>query len=364
MKVLTIFGTRPEAIKMAPVLKELAKHKEIVSRVCVTAQHREMLDMMLQVFEITPEYDLDLMKPNQSLFDITARGLPRLEVVLDHEKPDIVLVQGDATTAFLASLAAFYKQIKIGHVEAGLRSHHLYQPFPEEMNRRLVDHLADLHFAPTETAKNNLLREGIDASKIYVTGNTVIDALYWILQRSPATAFKLPPGQRLILVTVHRRESFGPAIESICRALKRIAEENKDVEIIWPVHLNPKVRQPVRKILKGVKRVQLLDPLDYSSFVQLMSRSYLILSDSGGIQEEAPALGKPVVVLRDRTDRPEAVAAGVAVLAGTDTSSIVKITQGLLNDSCKYKKIAQVKHIYGDGQASQRIVKILQETLT
>jgi UDP-N-acetylglucosamine 2-epimerase (non-hydrolysing) len=373
VKTLTVFGTRPEAIKLAPVLQELRKFPEIESRVCVTAQHREMLDQVLRIFEITPDYDLNLMRPNQSLSQITADALLSLESVIQRERPDVVITQGDTTTAFVASLAAFYAQIKIARVEAGLRTGNKYSPFPEEINRLLADHLADLHFAPTARAKENLLREGIPSEKIFVTGNTVIDALQRIWARVKDR--KLPEGfpvpaeilsqierkeRKLLLVTGHRRESFGPEFENICLGLKKIAQSYSDVVLIYPVHLNPNVRAPVQKILKDQERVFLIEPLDYEQFVWLMGRAYLILTDSGGIQEEAPALGVPVLVMRKVTERPEAIEAGTAKLVGTDAENIFREAARLLEDRDAYEQMARAVNPFGDGRAAERIVKILQ----
>jgi UDP-N-acetylglucosamine 2-epimerase (non-hydrolysing) len=373
VKTLTVFGTRPEAIKLAPVLTELQKFSEIESRVCVTAQHREMLDQVLRIFEITPDYDLNLMRPNQSLSQITADALLSLESVIQRERPDVVITQGDTTTAFVASLAAFYAQIKIARVEAGLRTGNKYSPFPEEINRLLADHLADLHFAPTARAKENLLREGIPSEKIFVTGNTVIDALQRVWARVKDR--KLPEGfpvpaeilsqierkeRKLLLVTGHRRESFGPEFENICLGLKKIAQSYSDVVLIYPVHLNPNVRAPVQKILKDQERVFLIEPLDYEQFVWLMGRAYLILTDSGGIQEEAPALGVPVLVMRKVTERPEAIEAGTAKLVGTDAENIFREAARLLEDRDAYEQMARAVNPFGDGRAAERIVKILQ----
>ena len=372
MKILTIFGTRPEAIKLAPVLKELEKHPEIVSHVCVTAQHREMLDQVLELFEIQPDFDLDLMRNDQSLFDITARGLRDLQRVLEEERPDVVLVQGDTTTAFVASVAAFYLKIKIGHVEAGLRTEDKYNPFPEEMNRRLADVLSDLYFAPTNRAADNLAREGIAEDNVFVTGNTVIDALLWMVgkQSAPLRQEELERlfgekyglelnEKRIILVTGHRRESFGKGFENICQGLKLAAEHNPGVQIVYPVHMNPNVREPVYRILGGVKNVHLIEPLDYTHFVFLMQRAYLILTDSGGIQEEAPSLGKPVLVMREKTERPEAIEAGVAKLVGTESERIFRETQRLLSDKVEYERMAHAANPFGDGKAAERIVQVL-----
>ena len=376
MKVLTVFGTRPEAIKLAPVIKELEKHPEIVSRVCVTAQHREMLDQVLQLFNIKPDWDLNLMRNDQSLFDITARGLRNLEDVLKRTRLDIVLVQGDTTTAFVASMAAFYLKIKIGHVEAGLRTEDKYNPFPEEMNRRLVDVLGDFYFAPTQRAEQNLLHEGIPAGRVFVTGNTVIDALLWMVgkQSTPLSQEELErlfgeeyglelDEKRIILVTGHRRESFGRGFENICQGLKLVAERNPDIQIVYPVHMNPNVREPVYRILGGVENVRLIEPLDYAHFVFLMKRAYLILTDSGGIQEEAPSLGKPVLVMREKTERPEAIEAGVAKLVGTESERIFRETQRLLTDETEYERMAHAANPFGDGKAAQRIVQVLLREL-
>jgi UDP-N-acetylglucosamine 2-epimerase (non-hydrolysing) len=369
MKTLTVFGTRPEAIKLAPVIKELERHPEIQSKVCVTAQHREMLDPFLELFAIEPDWDLNIMKPDQSLFDVTSSVLKGLEGILKSERPDIVLIQGDTTTAFASALAAFYRRIPVGHVEAGLRSHEKYNPFPEEINRRLADILADIFFAPTERAKTNLIKEGIGENKVFVTGNTVIDALFLVLNQESRVENQEPlgdsgfltDGSRLILVTSHRRESFGQGLENICLALKKIAERNKDVEIVYPVHLNPKVRKPVAKILTGIERIHLLEPLDYRPFVLLMDKAYMILTDSGGIQEEGPALNKPVLVMRNATERPEVIAVGAGKLVGTEVDSIVKEAQNLLANNDEYKRMAAAPNPYGDGHAAKRIVEILME---
>jgi UDP-N-acetylglucosamine 2-epimerase (non-hydrolysing) len=374
MRVLIIFGTRPEAIKLAPVIRELGKRPEFDPRVCVTAQHREMLDQVLQLFEIRPDFDLGIMRPDQSLFEVTERALAALEGVLEAERPELVLVQGDTTTAFVGALAGFYRKIRVGHIEAGLRSCDKFAPFPEEMNRRLADELSDLLFAPTEGAKANLLREGFPEERIFVTGNTVIDALLWTVERleSPEAQARLArrfaelgldlEGKRLILVTAHRRESFG-RLGEICHALRLIAEHNRDVELVYPVHLNPQVQGPVRRALEGTERVHLLEPLDYESFVWLMSRAYLILTDSGGIQEEAPSLGKPVLVMRERTERPEALAAGTAKLVGVAPQRIFQEAQRLLDEPAEYAKMARAVNPFGDGHAAERIVSILKERL-
>jgi UDP-N-acetylglucosamine 2-epimerase (non-hydrolysing) len=377
MRVITVFGTRPEAIKIAPVIKELERHPgEIDSNICVTAQHRQMLDQVLELFDIRPDYDLDIMREDQSLFELTIRALHMLEEVLRDARPDIVLVQGDTTTAFVASLAAYYLRIKIGHIEAGLRTRDKYNPFPEEINRLFTDALSDLCFAPTEAAKRNLLKEGIEEDRIYITGNTVIDALLSVVSQQSAPAnqrkfeeifrenYGLPTdGKRLILVTGHRRESFGRKFENICNGLKAIVERNDDVRIVYPVHLNPNVQEPVKRILGDVDRVHLLKPLDYASFVWLMSKAYLILTDSGGIQEEAPSLGKPVLVMREKTERPEAIEAGTAKLVGTDSESIFAETQRLLDDREEYEGMSRAINPYGDGKAASRIIEILRQQL-
>jgi len=363
-RVMFCFGTRPEAIKLAPVIQELSRRaREFQPVVLVTAQHRQMLDQVLRVFDITPDYDLDVMRPGQSLADVTVGVLRGVERVLRRVGPDLVMVQGDTTSALAAALAAFYERIPVGHVEAGLRTGDKYSPYPEEMNRRLVSSLADLHFAPTRTARDNLLREGVPRGRIRVTGNTVVDALRAI--RASKAKWRVPvldriaPGQRVVLVTAHRRESFGPGFGRICRALRTIVERSPDVEVVYPVHLNPNVRRPVRAILGRNPRVHLLEPMEYLPFVRLMERAYLILTDSGGIQEEASVLGKPVLVMRDVTERPEAVAAGIARLVGTDTDMIVSATERLLRSAAPYRSMAHVRNPFGDGRASRRIVDVL-----
>ncbi len=363
-RVMFCFGTRPEAIKLAPVIQELAAHPgELEPVVLVTAQHRQMLDQVLRVFDIKPDYDLDVMRPGQSLADVTVGVLRGVERVLRRARPDMVMVQGDTTSALAAALAAFYERIPVGHVEAGLRTNDKYSPYPEEMNRRLVSSLADLHFAPTRAAKENLLGEGVPRGRIHVTGNTVVDALKAI--RGSKAKWRVPvldrivPEQRVILVTAHRRESFGPGVERICRALRMIVERNPDVMVVYPVHLNPNVRRPVRAILGRTPRVHLIEPLEYLPFVRLMERAYLILTDSGGIQEEAPALGKPVLVMRDKTERPEVVAAGTARLVGTDTDTIVSVTETLLHSAAAYQRMARARNPFGDGHASRRIAAAL-----
>ena len=375
IKVLLIFGTRPEAIKLAPVIKELQSDPaSFKTTICVTAQHRQMLDQVLNIFDITTDYDLDIMKDNQSLFNVTADCLKKLEPILKKEKPDIILVQGDTTTCFIASLAAYYLKIKIGHVEAGLRTTDKFNPFPEEINRRLTDHLADIHFAPTQKARENLLKEGIPDYKIHITGNTVIDALLFTIekQKDEKTQKTLSEellnkygisldSRKLVLVTGHRRESFGQEFQNICHGLKKIALNNKNIQIIYPVHLNPNVQKPVKKILANVKNIHLIEPLDYFSFIWLLNKSYLILTDSGGIQEEAPSLGKLVLVMRRTTERPEGVEAGVAKVIGTSSDSIFSETTQLLENPPLYQSMSKASNPYGDGKASKRICSILEE---
>ena len=370
MKVLTVFGTRPEAIKMAPLVHALAKDPHFEAKVCVTAQHREMLDQVLKLFSIVPEYDLNIMQPGQELTEITCRILEGLKPVLESFKPDVVLVHGDTTTTMAASLAAFYQRIPVGHVEAGLRTGDLSSPWPEEGNRTLTGHLATYHFAPTETSRQNLLRENIADNRITVTGNTVIDALFWVrdrvlsdealhnelTQRYPFLA----NGKKMILVTGHRRESFGRGFEQICHALAEIAANNPDVQIVYPVHLNPNVSEPVKRILGHVENVILIEPQDYLPFVWLMNRAWLILTDSGGIQEEAPSLGKPVLVMREMTERPEAVSAGTVCLVGTDSQRIVNEVTRLLQDESAYQAMSWAHNPYGDGHACHRILSALK----
>ncbi|MFJ5458337.1 non-hydrolyzing UDP-N-acetylglucosamine 2-epimerase [Pectobacterium sp. CHL-2024] len=370
MKVLTVFGTRPEAIKMAPLVHALAQDGAFESRICVTAQHREMLDQVLRLFDITPDYDLDIMRPGQGLSEISCRILSGLEPVMAEFKPDLVLVHGDTTTTLATSLAAFYQRIPVGHVEAGLRTGNLYSPWPEEANRKLTGHLAMYHFAPTENSRQNLLREHLSDRHIFVTGNTVIDALFWVrdrilgdaaLRRSLDEKYAfLDDNKKLILVTGHRRESFGGGFERICSALADIARRHPEVQIVYPVHLNPNVSEPVNRILSGIDNVMLIAPQDYRPFVYLMNRSYMILTDSGGIQEEAPSLGKPVLVMRDTTERPEAVEAGTVKLVGTEVTSIVDAVSTLLTDEEAYQAMSRAHNPYGDGQACQRIVDALK----
>lgn len=364
IKVLSIFGTRPEAIKMAPLIKALESHEAFESKVCVTAQHRDMLDQVLKIFDITPDYDLDIMKDRQTLTDITTNALMGLEKVIREYQPDVVLVHGDTTTTFVGSLAAFYNKIKVGHVEAGLRTFNKYFPFPEELNRKLTGVIADLHFAPTDNAKLNLLREGIDAENIFITGNTAIDALKTTVNKdfqfySPVLQQMDYQNKRVIAVTAHRRENLGEPLQNICKALKYIAEKHEDVEIVYAVHKNPAVRETANEILGNCQRVHLLEPLDAEEMHNLMDRSYLILTDSGGLQEEAPSLGKPVLVLRNETERPEAIEFGTLKLAGTDKENIIKLAEELLNDKTQYNKMANAVNPYGDGTASQRIIESL-----
>ena len=364
IKVLTVFGTRPEAIKLAPVIQRLERDARFASVTCVTSQHREMLDQVLEVFKIVPNYDLAVMTPAQSLADVTGKVVQKMSEVVATERPAIVLVQGDTTTTFAASLAAFYHKVPVGHVEAGLRTSNKYQPFPEEINRRLTTVLADYHYAPTVTSQQNLLAEGIDSRRILVTGNTGIDALLMAVDRVRQGAriddplgHRVPDSdsKRLILVTAHRRESFGAPFEAICDALQLITERNADVTIVYPVHLNPQVRGPVFERLADCPRIHLVEPLGYLSFVQMMDRAYLILTDSGGIQEEAPALGKPVLVMRNTTERPEAVEAGSARLVGTSTEAIASAVQRLLDDVEAHGQMSQARNPFGDGHASERI---------
>lgn len=368
IRILIVFGTRPEAIKMAPVVLALMRDDRVEARVCVTAQHREMLDQVLELFRIRPRYDLNVMKSGQGLTHITTEVLARLEPVLGEFRPHRVLVHGDTTTTMAASLAAFYQQIAVGHVEAGLRTGNRYSPWPEEMNRKITSALADLHFAPTEAARDNLLREGVDEGRIVVTGNTVIDALLSVAERfrfdrALENTMKdrfgyLAAGKRLILVTGHRRENFGSRFEGICRALASLAERNA-VQIVYPVHLNPHVQEPVKRILGCHDNIFLLEPQDYLPFVYLMKQSYLIITDSGGVQEEAPSLGKPVLVMRDTTERPEAVEAGTVRLVGADPGRIVAEAERLLNDIEAYEKMTLIHNPYGDGHAARRIVEVI-----
>ena len=372
MKVMVVFGTRPEAIKMAPLVKALQAAPGMQTVVCVTAQHRQMLDQVLRLFEITPEHDLDVMKPGQDLYDITSNILLGLRPVLASERPDWVLVHGDTTTTLATTLAAYYARIPVAHIEAGLRTGDKYAPFPEEINRKITGAVADLHFAPTAASQANLLAEGVPAAAIHVTGNTVIDALLAVVEKLNTSAeiqaelaerFRfLDASKKLILVTGHRRENFGEGFQNICHALADVAERHPDVEILYPMHLNPNVRQPVNDILaaRGLSNVHLIEPVDYLPFVYLMNRSHLIITDSGGVQEEAPSLGKPVLVMRETTERPEAVAAGTVKLVGTSRDAIVRECGHLLTDSDAYLAMSRAHNPYGDGRAVARIVNTLQ----
>jgi UDP-N-acetylglucosamine 2-epimerase (non-hydrolysing) len=372
-KVLIVFGTRPEAIKMAPLVKAFQAEAALETKVCVTAQHREMLDQVLAIFSITPEYDLNIMKPGQDLYDVTSGVLMGMKEVLSDYRPDVVLVHGDTTTTIAASLAAFYQKIAVGHVEAGLRTGNIYSPWPEEANRRLTSQLAAYHFAPTQTSKENLLKEKITEKNILVTGNTVIDALFFALKaiHSDDTlkkrvisrineAYNLDEAKKLILVTGHRRENFGQGFIDICTALKALAENNPEVDIVYPVHLNPNVQQPVHRILESVKNVHLIQPMGYEPFIYLMEKSYFIITDSGGVQEEAPSLGKPVLVMRDTTERPEALEAGTVKLVGTDPGKIIEEAQKLLDDAAAYESMSKAHNPYGDGLACSRIVEFIK----
>ncbi len=369
MKVLSVFGTRPEAIKMAPLVKALAEDSRFESKVCVTAQHREMLDQVLNLFSIAPEYDLNIMSRNQTLSGITSSILSQLDAVLADFSPDVVIVHGDTATTFAASLAAFYKQIPIAHVEAGLRTHNLYSPWPEEANRKLTSVLTRWHFAPTETSKQNLLNEDVSSDLITITGNTVIDSLFLavnMLEKNSDLRLEcdqfysfLNREKKIILVTGHRRESFGDGFERICKALAIIANNNPSVDIIYPVHLNPMVREPVKRLLNNLANVHLIEPLEYLAFVNLMNASHIILTDSGGIQEEAPSLGKPVLVMRENTERPEAVTAGTVKLVGTSIEKITTSVQMLLDDKNEYEKMSKSHNPYGDGTACEKILATL-----
>lgn len=373
-RVLLVFGTRPEAIKMAPLVQELKKRSSIESRVCVTAQHREMLDQVLEIFDIKPDYDLNVMRPGQELLDVTSSILLGLKGVFDDFAPDLVLVHGDTTTTASASLAAFYSKIRVGHVEAGLRTGNIYSPWPEEANRSLTAVLASYHFAPTIESQNNLLKEHKDRDSIIVTGNTVIDALLLTLKKiensldlknsvieSLNSEYRLKSDRRFILVTGHRRENFGEGFINICRALKSVAQNNQDIDIVYPVHLNPLVQKPVKEILSDSSNVYLINPLEYLNFVYLMSRAYFIITDSGGVQEEAPSLGKPVLVMRDTTERPEAIEAGTVKLVGTSQERIIQEAQRLLDDADEYTKMSKAHNPYGDGKACERIVNFIGE---
>ena len=360
MKILIIFGTRPEAIKMAPLVLRLRQSLEV--KVCVTGQHRQMLDQVLGLFQIVPDYDLNLMKPNQNLANLTAEVLNGVTQILQKRKFDWVLVQGDTTSTMAGAMAAFYQKVRVGHVEAGLRTYNLNSPFPEELNRQVTSKMAQLHFAPTAESKQNLLKEGFSENNISITGNTVIDALLWVLEHSTPLDLALPidlQQSRMILVTGHRRENFGEGFQQICEALQTIAQQQPDVQIVYPVHLNPNVLEPVNRILSNLQNIHLLEPLEYPQFVHLMNQSALILTDSGGVQEEAPSLGKPVLVMRDTTERPEAVQAGTVKLVGANQRTIVDETIRLLNDSEAYRKMAFAHNPYGDGTACNKIMDTL-----
>ena len=372
-KVLVVFGTRPEAIKMAPLVKALEVDELLELKVCVTAQHREMLDQVLDIFEIEPDYDLNLMKAGQDLYDITANVLLGMKDVLSDFQPDIVLVHGDTTTTSATSMAAFYQKIKVGHVEAGLRTGDIYSPWPEEANRQITGVLTTYHFAPTTNSQENLLRENKNSEDIIVTGNTVIDALFLALDKienskdlkekiiaTINSQYKINSDKKLVLVTGHRRENFGQGFINICKALKTLADNNPDIDIVYPVHLNPNVQKPVKEILSDVSNVYLIDPLQYEQFIYLMSQSYFIITDSGGVQEEAPSLGKPVLVMRDTTERPEALEAGTVKLVGTDMDVIIEEAQKLLDDAVAYEKMSKAHNPYGDGKACERIVNFIK----
>ena len=358
IKVMSVFGTRPEAIKMAPLVKELEKRDVIESIVCVTAQHREMLDQVLETFDIKPDYDLNIMKQGQTLADVTTRALGGLEKVILEVKPDIVLVHGDTTTTFAASLAAFYNQTAIGHVEAGLRTYDKYSPFPEEMNRQMVDCMTDMYFAPTEISKNNLLKQNIDEDKIYITGNTAIDAMKTTVEKNYNNEILnwIGKDEKMILLTAHRRENLGEPMRHIFKAIRRIVDEFSYVKVIYPIHMNPKVREVANEVFNGCDKVKLIEPLEVFDFHNFQNQSYIILTDSGGIQEEAPSLGKPVLVLRDTTERPEGIEAGTLKLVGTDEEKIYQETKKLLTDKNEYEKMSKASNPYGDGHASERIV--------
>ena len=364
-KILIVFGTRPEAIKMAPVVKELQRRSDQFNiTVCVTGQHREMLDQVLEVFDLHPDYDLNIMQPNQDLYDVTARILLGMRDVLKQERPDLVLVHGDTTTSLVAALAAFYQQIAVGHVEAGLRTYNIYSPWPEEMNRQLNGRLCTWHFAPTERARQNLLKENVSADHIVVTGNTVIDALQWVASSGKAKApqFGRDESRRMVLITGHRRENFGSGLENICHAINHLAERFDDVDFVYPIHLNPNIRRPVRQIIDGSRsNVYLLEPLSYLEFEAMMQQCTLVLTDSGGIQEEAPAFGKPVLVMRDTTERPEAIEAGTARLVGTDRQAIEDAVVDLLTKTDYYNAMSHAANPFGDGHAAQCIADFIMK---
>ena len=376
MKILIVFGTRPEAIKMAPLVKEFQKHTtHFETKVCVTAQHREMLDQVLDLFDIIPEYDLNIMKAGQDLYDVTSNVLKGMKDVLNNFKPDIVFVHGDTSTTFAAALASFYQQIKVAHVEAGLRTGDIYSPWPEEANRQLTTQITAFHFAPTDTSKSNLLQENVQEKNIVITGNTVIDALFLALEKIKNNAklekqiihqlsennYLLKESQKIILVTGHRRENHGQGFINICTALKEIALKNPNFDIVYPVHLNPNVQKPVKELLSNIDNIYLIEPLQYEQFIYMMDKSYFIITDSGGVQEEAPSLGKPVLVMRDTTERPEAVDAGTVKLVGTNTALIISEAQKLIDDTKAYEVMSQASNPYGDGHACRKIINFLEE---
>ena len=364
MNLLVIFGTRPEAIKLAPLILKLRQQFKV--KICVTGQHREMLDQVLSVFKINSDFDLNLMKTNQNLTTLTSGVLEGVHSVLEKEHVDWIIVQGDTTTSMAAAIAAFYKKINIAHVEAGLRTSEKFSPFPEEINRQLTSRLADIHFAPTEKNRDSLIQENIPPEKIFVTGNTVIDALQWVLKNIPEPVWDLPfhpSDKRMILVTGHRRENFGEGFQNICKAIKTLAVKNPNLEFVYPVHLNPNVQKPVTTLLANQGNIHLIEPLDYQKFVHFMNRSYFILTDSGGVQEEAPSIGKPVLVMRDTTERPEAVEAGTVMLVGTDQNQIVKNSQKLIDDKTHYESMSFSHNPYGDGTASEKITNVFQKSL-
>lgn len=373
-KILIVFGTRPEAIKMAPLVKAFKNNNNFDTRVCVTAQHRQMLDQVLEIFEIVPEYDLNIMKAGQDLYDITANVLVGIRDVLTDFEPDVVFVHGDTSTTFSTSLAAYYAKVKVGHIEAGLRTYDIYSPWPEEGNRQLTGVLANYHFAPTAQSQQNLLTEGKDKNNIFVTGNTVIDALMYVVHRIDnqpelkqkirakiSAQYPLETQRKVILVTGHRRENFGQGFINICEGLKQIALNNPEIDIVYPVHLNPNVQRPVNEILSNIANIYLIDPLQYEEFIYLMSQAYFIITDSGGIQEEAPSLGKPVLVMRDTTERPEAVVAGTVKLVGCDQAVLVREAEKLLNDQNEYEMMSRAHNPYGDGKACERVVQLMQD---
>jgi UDP-N-acetylglucosamine 2-epimerase (non-hydrolysing) len=375
MKVLIVFGTRPEAIKMAPLVKAFQKQTDTFeTKVCVTAQHREMLDQVLDLFEIIPDYDLDIMKPGQDLYDITSNVLLGMKPVLTDFKPDVVFVHGDTSTTFAASLAAFYQQISVAHIEAGLRTGDIYSPWPEEANRQLTTQITAYHFAPTTTSRENLLKENVNSRNIQVTGNTVIDALFLALDKIKSNKqletdiinhlatldYQLQDNKKIILITGHRRENHGQGFINICSALKEIALSNPDIDIVYPVHLNPNVQKPVKELLSDIDNIYLIEPLQYEQFIYMMDRSYFIITDSGGVQEEAPSLGKPVLVMRDTTERPEALDAGTVKLVGTNTQLIIKEATTLLNDAEAYERMSRASNPYGDGHACEKVIEFLK----